>query len=227
MESKLGVVALYAGRIRFWAMSVEQAHQFGTPEGTDDEPWEPAFQRKAAGVYRETLPASYLNTLVSMFLACSLTMEEQSIPAALSEDWHVVSRYLESATDAIAEEMDFDPFPMWADPSDSGEPTTPAVVRFDQLAAHTTRAGVKRLRVAGDNVSRYLLDITAKDSPLNDDQLAILGDLAEGVRVIDIAVERGFSSRSLYRELAAMWKQLGVDNKQQGIALAVEQGWLN
>jgi len=227
VDTKLGVVALYAGRIRFWAMSVEQAHQFGNPEGADDEPWESEFQRKAAVIYREILPEHYLQRLVSVFLGCSLTMEEQSIPASLGQDWHIVTRYLECATDAIAEEMDFDPFPAWDDPSESGEPTTPAVVRFDLLATHTSREGVRRLGEAGDNVAGFLLDQGASDAPLSDVQTAILGDLAKGERVIDIAMARGYSSRSLYREFSDMWDQLGVANKQQAIALAVEQGWLS
>ena len=57
-------------------------------------------------------------------------------------------------------------------------------------------------------------------------QVEILGDLAQGMKVIDIATDRGFSTRNLYREFSTMWKALGVSNKQQAIAIAVENGWI-
>lgn len=227
MDSKLGVVALYAGRIRFWAQSVEQAHQFGTPPGSDDEPWELPFQVEAAKVYRDILPSPYLERLASVFLGCSLTMEDHAIPGGLARDWQIVLAYLENASQAIADEMGFDLFPVWEDPSDHGEPTTPAVVRFDLLAGLVTTDGVRKLRVAGDLVATHLRNKNSAEAPLTAQQLLILGDLAKGERVIDIAIARGFSTRSLYRELSVMWETLAVSNKQQAIALAVENGWLN
>jgi len=60
VNQKLGVVALYAARIRFWANSIEQAHQFGNPPGNDHEPWELPFQQHAATLYRDMLPETYL-----------------------------------------------------------------------------------------------------------------------------------------------------------------------
>lgn len=227
MTENLGVVALYAGRIRFWAKSVEQAHQFGTAAGDDDAPWELPFQRQAAKIYRDILPETYLDRLSSVFLGCSLTMEEHPIPRTLAADWDIVFNYLTNASEAIAEEMGFDLEPVWVDPTDHGEPTTPAVVRFDMLAGLTTLGGVQRLGEAGDNVATHLLDQPGKETPLNELQLEILGDLAQGVKVIDIAFNRGFSTRNLYREFSVMWKSLGVSNKQQGIALAVENGWIS
>ena len=226
MTKKLGVVALYAGRIRFWAKSVEQAHLFGSAAGDDDQPWELPFQRQAAKIYRDILPETYLERLASVFLGCSLTMEDHAIPGSLAEDWNIVFGYLSNASQAIAEEMGFDLYPVWNDPTDHGEPTTPAVVRFDMLAGFVSLKGVQRLQKAGDNVATHLLSQNTKDAPLTDMQVQILGDLAEGVKVIDIAVNRGFSSRNLYREFNVMWDTLGVSNKQQAIALAVENGWI-
>jgi len=226
-SGKLGVVALYAARIRFWAKSVEQAHVFGNRAGDDGKPWELPFQENAARLYRDVLPHDYLERLSAVFLGCSLTMEDHAIPGSLSGDWQIVSSYLTNASEAIATELGLDLFPVWDDPTGSNDPTTPAVVRFDLLAALVSTDGVRRLREAGDNVARHLLAATETEAPLSALQLAVIGDLAQGVRVIDIAVNRGFSTRSLYRELAAIWAILGVANKQQGIALAVENGWLD
>lgn len=227
MAETLGVVALYAGRIRFWAKSVEQAHLFGNAAGDDAQPWGLPFQRQAAKIYRDILPERYLERLSSVFLGCSLTMEEHNFPEPLAADWDIVFSYLTNASEAIAEEMEFDLEPVWVDPTDPGDPTTPAVVRFDMLAGFTTIEGVQRLGKAGDNVATHLLRQGAKEAPLDELQVQILGDLAKGVKVIDIAVNRGFSTRSLYRELSVMWKTLGVSNKQQAIALAVENGWIS
>lgn len=227
LANKLGVVALYAGRVRFWADSIEQAHRFGNPAGSDDEPWELPFQQRAAKIYRDVLPEDYLEGLSSIFLGCSLTMEDHPIPGALGGDWQIVLSYLTNAADAIAHEMGFDLFPAWEDPAGTNEPTTPAVVRFDLLAPLVSVAGAQQLRAAGDNVAQHLLaDTNSTESPLTQVQLDVLGDLAQGKRVIDIANARGFSTRSLYRELAEMWETLGVSNKQQGIALAADSGWL-
>ncbi len=226
MTEHLGVVALYAGRIRFWAKSVEQAHLFGSDAGTDDEPWELSFQRHAAKIYRDILPATYLDRLSSVFLGCSLTMEEHPIPGSLAADWDIVFSYLTNASEAIADEMGFDLQPTWVDPTDHGEPTTPAVVRFDLLAGFTTLKGAQRLRAAGDNVAIFLRSENTKEAPLTEVQVEILGDLAQGIKVIDIATDRGFSTRNLYREFSTMWKTLGVSNKQQAIALAVDNGWI-
>lgn len=226
MTEALGVVALYAGRIRFWAKSVEQAHEFGTSAGEDDKPWELPFQRRAAKIYRDILPETYLDRLSSVFLGCSLTMEGHPIPESLVRDWDIVFNYLTNASEAIAEEMGFDLHPVWVDPTDHGEPTTPAVVRFDMLAGFTTPEGVQRLGEAGDRVAKHLLGENSKEAPLSELQVQILGDLARGIKVIDIATERGFSARNLYREFLVMWKTLGVSNKQQGIALAIENGWI-
>ena len=220
------MVALYAGRIRFWAKSVEQAHLFGTDAGSDDQPWGLPFQRHAARIYSDILPETYLDRLSSVFLGCSLTMEEHPIPASLAADWDIVFGYLTNASEAIADEMGFDLEPTWVDPTDHGEPTTPAVVRFDLLAGFTSLVGVQRLREAGDNVATHLLSQNTKETPLTEVQVEILGDLAQGIKVIDIATDRGFSTRNLYREFSTMWKALGVSNKQQAIAIAVENGWI-
>lgn len=225
--NKLGVVALYAGRIRFWADSIEQAHRFGNPAGTNDAPWELPFQQRAAQIYRDVLPETYLEGLSAVFLGCSLTMEDHPIPGALGGDWQIVLSYLTNASYAIADEMAFDLFPAWEDPAGNNEPTTPAIVRFDLLAPLVSATGARALHSAGDNVAKHLLANTSTaEMPLTQVQLDILGDLARGVRVIDIANARGFSTRSLYRELADMWETLGVSNKQQGIALAADKGWL-
>lgn len=227
MDPKLGVAELYVRRIKFWADSVEQAHRFGHPPGTDPAPWGLDFQRRASALYRDVLPDQYLEQLASVFLGCSLTMEEKSIPAALAQEWHVVRSYLDNASAAIALELDFDLFPTWDDPTGTNEPTTPAVVRFDLLAAITSAEGPRILGAAADSVWRYLMDEGDKQTPLTGEQIQILGDLSEGLRVADIADARGFSTRSLYRELAQMWDQMGVANKHQGIALAAEHGWLD
>jgi len=81
-------VALYAGRIRFWAKSVEQAHRFGNPAGDDDEPWELPFQQQAAKVYKDVLPSAYLEGLSAVFLGCSPIMEDHTIHT----DWAVTGR---------------------------------------------------------------------------------------------------------------------------------------
>ena len=45
-------------------------------------------------------------------------------------------------------------------------------------------------------------------------------------RTIDIAVEIGYSERSLYRALHELWERLGVDTRTEAIALAFKNGWI-
>ena len=127
----------------------------------------------------------------------------------------------------LAEELDSDLVPSWEDPSGRNDPTTPAVVRFDLIAPLTSTAGVRTLGKAAANVAQHIRANTKNPSPLSQHQLDLLADLAGGLRVMEVAQARGYSTRSLYRELASMWAMLGVENKQQGIAIALNNGWLN
>jgi hypothetical protein len=221
--NRTGCVALYAARIRFLAKNVQQAQEFGATPGQDDFPWETDFQKQAAEVYQNTLPEHYLERLSAVFLGCSLTMDEQSVPGALAPDWQIVQRYFEAASQAIADRIGIEDLdPKWEDPSDQ-EPTTPGVVYFDRLATFTSAAGLTRLIEAATNVHGHLT--TARQ--VSEQHLALLQDLAAGRRIVDIATDQGWSERQLYRELNVLWDELGVANRQQGIALAAENGWLN
>ena len=86
--------------MNFWAKSVEQAHHFEHPVGTDDEPWGVSVQRSAAKIYRDVLPADYLQRLSCVFLGCASTMENHPIPGSLAGDWQIVLSYLRNAAHA-------------------------------------------------------------------------------------------------------------------------------
>ncbi len=47
------------------------------------------------------------------------------------------------------------------------------------------------------------------------------------MQIVDIAAELSYSERSIYRELAKLWKVLGVQDRVEGLRKATSKGWIN
>lgn len=220
--NKTGCVALYAARIHYYANELVKTHRLEGQPGFDDRPWGMPYQRLAAKVYPENLPHSYLTTLANVFAGCAQTMNAQPPPPGqLAEDWWIVNAYLTNGSTAIAETLDMTLEPEWEDSTDK-DPTTPNNVRFDILATYTTAQGAIRLRDAGQAVADYL----SCQKPISDNEVAILADLAAGVKYIDIAQRHGYSPRTIYRKVGQICERLEVEGKQQAITLAAHNSWI-
>jgi DNA-binding NarL/FixJ family response regulator len=64
-------------------------------------------------------------------------------------------------------------------------------------------------------------------APISDQEVRWLRCLAEGVPVAQLALENGYSVRSMYRMLARTYRKLGASNRMQALVRAVEAGWLS
>lgn len=95
---------------------------------------------------------------------------------------------------------------------------------FTALAQLATRAGAERLRDAGFAVSDQVP--AGSSSPLTDCEVEWVARLAQGVRVIDLANDVGYCERAMYRNLRLIWTKLGVSSREEGITLAVREGWV-
>lgn len=64
-------------------------------------------------------------------------------------------------------------------------------------------------------------------APLTSEQRCLLKAVASGAAVADLATEFGYSRRSMFRELAKLWKELGVDDRIQAVRKAAAEGLLD
>jgi DNA-binding NarL/FixJ family response regulator len=63
-------------------------------------------------------------------------------------------------------------------------------------------------------------------TPISDQEIRWLRSLAEGMPVAHLALEEGYSVRSMYRRLARTYRRLGAANRMQALIRAAEAGWL-
>jgi len=64
------------------------------------------------------------------------------------------------------------------------------------------------------------------NTPISDQEIRWLRSLAEGMPVAHLALEEGYSVRSMYRRLARTYRRLGAANRMQALIRAAEAGWL-
>lgn len=94
-------VHLACGRIAGVARAIVEAHRFGKPEGPHERPWTAECHREAVKIYGHALPQSYQRNIGAVFGRSAEVMGELSIPAALAEDWLIISEYLQGASLSI------------------------------------------------------------------------------------------------------------------------------
>jgi DNA-binding NarL/FixJ family response regulator len=155
-------------------------------------------------------------------------MDGRSIPGRLAADWVIVTRYLRNASAAIEERLNTgDPHPRRAA---SGEASTldgppPMVIRYDALAELTTLDGANRLEQAALAVMHHMED--SVPVVLDQAERHLLERVSAGVPIAELAAELGYSRRSMFRELARLWRKLGVPDRTAGIRKAQSEGLLD
>jgi hypothetical protein len=186
-----------------------------------------AYMGEAISVYAAALPVSYQRDVASLFRQCADSMARQRIPVGLAEDWLIVSEYLINASDTIMDLLPPQRDPVRAHPSDQPvvDDHEPAVVRFDRLAALTTREGALRLERAALAVKSHV--VGGVPNTLDGEQLRLLKAVASGAAISVLAADFGYSERSMYRALAVLWRALGVPDRIQGIRKAAVEGLLD
>ena len=220
-------LSLACGRIVGSARAIVEAHRFGVAEGPHEEPWTAAYMREAISVYTAALPVSYQRDVASLFRHCADSMARQSIPASIAQDWLIVSEYLTNACDIIVDRLESQ---FGQARAGSGElpgidDHEPVVVHFDRLAALTTTEGALRLERAALAVKGHVGG--GATNALDDEQVRLLRAVASGAAIADLAADLGYSQRSVYRALTALWRALGVPDRVQGIRKAAAEGLLD
>lgn len=212
-----------ANRIVGLATELGRAHEIGIVHGDHREPWTPEFQQVAARIYLETVPVQYALRVAGMFRQCSTKMLESDVPFEVKEDWSIVTSYLDAWSEAVADQLGICNKSALADDLILA-PSTPGVYPYSTIAALVHSVGVARLRAAGETV----LQLCRGDSlgRPQDRDVELVRALAEGQTVVDIATSVGCSRSTLHRELARLWKRLGVTDARAAILRGGQEGWL-
>ena len=222
-------VRLACGRIAGSMAAIVEAHSLGVPEGRHQSPWASGYHRDAVHVYAKSLPYSYQCDIAALFKRCAETMANCSIPAPLATDWNMVSDYTRSASAAIKEHQasrESESRQPAADTARIGERhSPPMVIRFDLLARLTTSDGASRLEQATVAVRQHMDALVPE--VLEDLERYLLKRLVAGAPIVDLAAEMGYSERSTYRVLAALWEKLGASGRQEGLLKATSEGLLD
>lgn len=227
-DAAVAAAHLACARIAGGARAIAEAYEFGVAEGPHPEPWTAEYHRDAVQVYAVSLPRSYQRDIAALFRRGAGAMRVLAAPAGLVEEWLIVDAYLTEASLAIARWLSSDGSkPLRPQPGCSPElgSGTPSVIRFDQLARLTTRDGANHLARASSAVQQQL------GMPalvvLNDDERRLLRKAASGALITNMAIELGYSERSIYRALSRLWDKMGVTGRIEGIRKASAEGFLD
>lgn len=214
------------GRLVGLMRDIAEAQAITGRSGELPEPWAEEAQKQAVAVYRRTLPSDYQHRVASEFGRAATILKTTYMPTRKGRTGRqpgIVSQYFESVANAISATLGEPEYESSAG-SLLGD-RSPAVIRVDELASLYRGDGVETLRRAGEIV---LDELEVSQHPeLSTEQASWLRDLADGHRVVDVAVKHNLSERALYRGLNEVWSLLGVQNRAQGIALAGELGLLD
>lgn len=222
----LHVICVAGRRLRRFAESLKQGHEFGSGPGHHDEPWSLEFQRLCvAEVYLKTLSWQYLVNTGAAFADCADLMVLNSRPSDEPQDWLIVQQFLRSCAEAISEAAPDNVELKETKTADDISSRAPAVVPFGSIASLVSVEGAARLAAAGSAVERTCSRLGG--NPLSESEQVWLKRLSRGDRTIDIARDHGYAERSLYRALSELWERLGVANRSEAIALATKNGWID
>lgn len=218
-----GAVGSFAVRIAHFAECVAEAHGLGHGPGDSRKPWGIRFQQRTCSIYAQTLSAEYLRGVADASGHCAGVMEQADPEDEVAADWEIVAQFLRSTAVALGEMP-----AVAAVAGDAGTAeiasTSPPVLRYELFAELLHPRGAVRLRKAAAAVARCCeshvrVVPTARE-------LEWLISVSAGVPVADLAKCNETSVRGMYRRLEKTWERLGVANQVQGVALAVQEGWI-
>lgn len=221
-DDQLRVVLRHVVPVEQYAIRIAEAHGLGYGPGEHIELWSVEIQRKAAKIWKETLPSSFLSQVAESYGRCSEFMGNITPNGSTAGDWESVARYLAAVAIAIGEDPECAVSQESADLLSAGG--MPEVIHYERLAELMHPDAVEKMRAAAAAVAQTCRR-SWRNAP-DEIQLACLQGLANGERHADLAHRLGYSQRHLQRILADMWNQFGVDNTIQGVALAVQNGWI-
>lgn len=220
---ELGSVNSFAVRIEHLAECVAEAHKVGHGPGNHRRPWELDFQHQAVRVYAETLPPPYLRGMADASRRTARIMDEAGVDEPTAADWDIVARFLRATADALVEDSSIAAITPETGRSDLASTAT-GLVRYERLAELLHTQGITRLGNAASTVVCYCQE-RLKVVPTTQ-ELEWIISVAVNEPIERLSERNNMSSRGMYHRLETLWKRLGVSTPVQGVALAVQRGWI-
>ena len=222
-RTQWGTVSSFAVRTAHLAECVAEAHGLGHGPGRHQKPWGIGFQRLACLVYAETLSVEYLRGMADASGSCAELMGAAAPYESVASDWEVVAEFLRVTSEALLGMPEVAVVSPRTGTAEIGS-SPPAVLQYERFAGLLRPEGVARLKEAATAVARCC-----------ESHLGVVPSAQELEWIISVAAREpigalaknnNVSTRGMYRLLEAMWKRLGVHNQVQGVALAVQKGWI-
>lgn len=215
-------ITRYAIGTRNHARALVHAHGIGVEPG-ELRPWNPEFLRASVKIWLETCPESYVAQIGQAVSTYASLMNAEELIEGPCDDWALVLAQAEGIVTAIDEQLgERVPKAKKVPPRTD---SVPGVIRYDKLAARSTKNGALRLQAAGARVADYCRRRARGD--LSSTEIEWLRALARGERTAEIADRAGHSERDFYRVLRRLWARIGVASRGEAIGLASQMGWLD
>ncbi len=195
----------------------------GHGPGPHGRPWKIGFQRQAVSVYAETLPSAYLRGIADTSRRTALLMDGAEVEKSTGASWEIVTEFLRSTADALAENPQVAAVAPEAGRSDLASSAT-GLVRYEHFAQLLSEDGISRLQDAASTVAGYCQARIAVAPTAQELEWIISVAVNEPIEAL--AERNDLSPRGMYHRIEAMWKRLGVSTPVQGVALAVQNGWI-
>ena len=222
-RTQWGSISSFAVRIAHFADCVAEAQRMGFGPGRSRKPWGIGFQRHASSIYVQTLRAEYLRGMADASGYCASLMDGAVAEDGVAADWEIVAEFLHSSSQALQEIPEVAGVASGAGIAEIGS-TSPPVLRYELLAELLNSQGVARLRDAAGVVARCC-ESHVQVVPTAHELEWLVSVAAQ--EPIDVLAERNqTSTRGMYRRIEKMWERFGVANQVQGVALAVQRGWI-
>lgn len=222
-RAQWGSVSSFAVRIARFAGCVADAHRLGHGPGRSRKPWGIGFQRRACLVYAQTLRAEYLRGVADASAYCAELMDGVEPEDEVAADWRIVAEFLGSTSQALGEMPEVADVASGVGAAEIGS-APPAVLRYELFAELLDSRGVIRLRDASTAVVRCC-ELHVQVVPTAQ-ELEWIISVAAQVPIEELAERNELSARGMYRRIEKLWERLGVANQVQGVALAVQRGWI-
>ena len=222
-RSQWGSVSSFAVRIAHFAGCIAEAHRLGHGPGQSRKPWGVGFQRRACSIYGLTLRPEYLRGVADASGYCAGLMDGEVPEDGAAVDWGIVAEFLRATSEALGEVPAVAGVASGAGAAEIGS-TLPPVLRYELFAELLSSKGVERLGDAAGAVARCC-ESQVQVVPTAQQLEWLLSVAAQ--EPVDVLAERNeTSTRGMYRRIEKMWERLGAANQVQGVALAVQQGWI-
>ena len=195
----------------------------GHGPGEYRKPWGIGFQRRACLVYAQTLRAEYLRGVADASAYCAELMDGVGPEDGVAADWRIVAEFLASTSRALGEMPEVADVVSGVGAAEIGS-VPPAVLRYELFAELLDSRGIVRLGDASAAVVRcYESHVQVVPTA---QELEWIISVAAQVPIEELAERNELSARGMYRRIEKLWERLGVANQVQGVALAVQRGWI-